>query len=256
MKYQKEYTILSKAIKDAYHDLFINNNLETKDKAKFDIVTVNDINIEKRIIDTINTNFPNDRIQSEESNPNTQLMDRTWVIDPIDGTFNMARNIPLFAIQCALYLNNEIVFSIIYLPKYDELYHAEIGQGAFLNDKPIKVAHNSLEHAIVSFGDFSHTRKDDFEDQHKIYKSLSAKIAKVRMYGSAAIDFSFVASGKTDGTVIFTKNKWDIAPGILISKEAGASIYSLDDPYTNDSRVVIATSSKELYECIIKSYKE
>ena len=73
------------------------------------------------------------------------------------------------------------------------------------------------------------------------------------MFGAACMDFAFVAAGKTSGTVIFTKNKWDIAPGILLCQESGALIKGIEGDYTDESNVVIATASEELFEIIIES---
>ncbi len=254
--YQKELEVMESAIRKAYSDCFSFDKLISKDKGRFDVVTNNDYKIEEYLIRTIESNFSKDNILSEETNSNTLIQERTWTIDPIDGTYNMSRKSPLFGIQCALYKDDEIVFSIVYLPMLNELYHAEKGCGSYLNGKKITVIQNDLEHSAVSFGDFPHKRIADFQDEHRIMSNLSASIAKVRMFGSACIDFVYLASGRTDGTIIFTKNKWDIAPGILIASEAGAIIRSLDDEYFEGSRVVIATATNDLYNCIVDSYKK
>lgn len=253
VRYSKEFIVMSKALKNAYEKVF-SRHAATEDKGKFDVVTANDYGIEEYIINVIKAEFPEDRVLSEETNSNTVVMDRTWTIDPIDGTYNMSRNSPLFGIQCALYIDEIIVFSIIYLPIFDELFYAEKDGGAYLNGKRISVVQSDLEHAVISFGDFPHKRPDDFNDEHKLMRALSSKVAKIRMFGSACFDFVYLASGRTDGTIIFTKNKWDIAPGILIASEAGAVIRSLSGEYSFDSRVVIATSTVDLYDCIVECY--
>lgn len=253
--YQKELEIIEYAVKTAYSEFFSYDNLISKDKGKFDVVTNNDYRIEEYLIRTIESNFPGDKILSEETNATTKIQGRTWTIDPIDGTYNMTRRSPLFGIQCALYIDDEIVFSVVYLPMLKEFYHAEKDCGAFLNGKRIAVVQNDLEHSAVSFGDFPHRRIEDFQDEHRIMDKLSSSIAKIRMFGSACIDFVYLASGRTDGTIIFTKNKWDIAPGILIASEAGAIIRSLDGDYSESSRVVIATATNDLYGCIVDCYQ-
>lgn len=250
-EYKTEFDIISSAVKTAYSDLFSFDNMRSQDKSRFDIVTSNDYKIEEYIIKTINQHFPDDRILSEETNSTTAVKGRTWTIDPIDGTFNMLRQSPMFGIQCALYQNDDIVFSLVFLPVFNELYYAEKGCGAYLNGIKINVANNDLEHSAVSFGDFPHKQINDFKDEHILMEELSKHIAKIRMFGAACIDFVYMASGKTDGTIIFTKNKWDIAPGILIAREAGAFVQSFDGEYTPDSRAVIAVGTKELYQCII-----
>ncbi len=254
--YEYEHKVMSNAIKNAYSTIFSYNNMLVQDKDKFDVVTVNDYKIEEFLIKTISEHFPNDQILSEETNFDTQVKGRTWTIDPIDGTYNMSRNSPMFGIQCALYENEHIVFSIIFLPEFDELYYAEKGCGSFLNGQKISVAKNDLSHSVISFGDFPHKYLDDFADEHRIMTKLSERVAKIRMFGAACIDFAYLASGRTDGTVMFTKNKWDIAPGILVAKEAGAFIGSLSGEYTPNSRAVIAASTVELYNGIIECYEK
>lgn len=255
-QYKKELEIMESAVRKAYAEVFSADRSSSKDKGKFDVVTENDFRIEKYLIKTIEDNFSGDLILSEEYNSETAVKGRTWTVDPIDGTYNMTRNAPLFGIQCALYENDEIVFAIGYLPVFDEMYHAQKGCGAYLNGKKITVNKFDVEHSVVSFGDISHRRTDDAADQLKIMNGLSQYVAKYRMFGTACFDFVYLASGRIDGTVIFTKNKWDIAPGMLIAKEAGALVRSLDGDYNNDSRAVIATATPELYELIAECYKK
>ena len=141
----------------------------------------------------------------------------------------------------------------MYLPHFQEMYYAKAGQGAYLNGQRLQVRDSDLEHGIVSFGDFPHSRPTDAKQEMKIIENLSSRIAKIRMFGAACMDFAFVASGKTTGTVIFTKNKWDIAPGILLCQEAGALLKGWDGDYTEESDVVIAASTEELYQAIVES---
>lgn len=254
LRYSKEFTVMSDTIKKAFLEVY-SKSAPTEEKGRFDVVTANDYGIEAYIINAIKSEFPGDRVLSEETNSNTLIMGRTWTIDPIDGTYNMSRNSPLFGIQCALYVDEIVVFSIIYLPEFDEMFYAEKNGGAYLNGEKITVVQNDLDHAVISFGDFPHKRPSDFSDEHKIMRALSPKVAKIRMYGAASFDFAYLASGRTDGTIIFTKNKWDIAPGILIASEAGAVIRSLSGDYSFESNAVIAMSTLDLYNCVIECYE-
>lgn len=238
------------AIRSAYEKYGEPNEKTLLDKSRFDLVTSVDLNIEKYLIGRILERYPDDKILSEETNSDTAIEGKTWTIDPIDGTYNMANGISVWGIQCAMYDGGKPVLSAILLPNSGELYYAEAGKGAYLNGKPIRVNPRDLEHCTVSFGDFPHTRQRDFELEHKIMRGLSSRIAKTRMFGAACMDFTCVASGKTSGTVIFTRNKWDITPGILLCREAGALIMDIDGEYSEGSAEVIAVSSKELYTCI------
>ena len=239
---------IAEAAKEAYKKYVDLDNLTIKDKSKFDLVTTIDLDIEKYLISKINKEYPNDKILSEETNSTTEVSDYTWTIDPIDGTYNMANGIRMFGIQISMYLNNDIYLSFIHIPVLGETYYAVKGKGAYLNDKRIKVNNRNLEHCIVSFGDFPHNSLVNLETQNKLMLGLAKKVAKIRMFGAACVDFSSVAAGKIDGTILFTKNKWDLAPGLLLCKEAGALIKDLDGDYNKDSYVALALSTEELYE--------
>lgn len=255
-KYTEELDFITKVIKEAYQKLANIKIDNLIDKAKFDLVTVLDYEMEKYISAKISEKYPNDRIHGEEGSSNTEIIGRTWTIDPIDGTYNMANKSPLFGVQCSMFDKGEPVVAAIYLPFADEMYSAALDFGAYLNGNPISVAKPDLSHSVVSFGDFPHSRPSETKTELKILAHLSDKIARIRMFGAASIDYAYVASGKTHGVVIYTKNKWDIAPGILLCKEAGAVTRSLDTSdgtYNFDSPSVITTSTDEIYECIKES---
>lgn len=248
--YNKELDIIVTAMKAAYAKYGALDTETVKDKAAFDLVTDVDVNIEKFISGIILENFPHDTILGEETASDAAILDRTWTIDPIDGTYNMANDLDLFGIQCSMFYHQEVVVSAIYLPAFHELYTATKGGGAYLNAEKISVDPEPLDHCVVSFGDFSHVRVNDSNTQKKMMFHLCDRIAKTRMFGAASLDFAWLAAGKTNGTVIFTKNKWDLAPGILLAQEAGAVVKSLEGDYSFDANAVIATASEELYSCI------
>lgn len=248
-------SFIIETVKDAYAKYGKLDKSSLVDKAAYDLVTSADFNIEKFIISEIQKTYPNDKILSEETNSDTVVERCTWTIDPIDGTYNMANGIKMYGIQCAMYIDGKLNLSAIYLPHFDELYYAKSGEGAYLNGEKLNVRYLPLDHCIVSMGDFPHSRPDDAVQELHLISSLSKEIAKIRMFGAACMDFAFVAAGKTSGTVIFTKNKWDIAPGILLCQEAGALVMGNDGDYNEDSNVVIVAASDELYQLILKALK-
>ena len=250
--YNKELSFITKAIVSSYNK-YCNITIKQIDKADFDIVTELDYKIEKDISAMIQESFPGDLILGEEHSSDTVVCNRTWTIDPIDGTNNMANGLPLYGVQCSLFDEGQVVVAAIYIPFADEMYSAAIGCGAYLNGKKIQAAKVDLNHTIVSFGDFSHKRQEDLEQEYKVMGHLADKVARIRMFGAASIDYAYVAAGRIHDVVIYTKNKWDIAPGILLCKEAGAETYSLhtkDGEYNFDSPSVITTSTRELFDCI------
>ncbi len=250
MSYTKELTFITEQVHTAYRT-FCDMKRTVHEKAAFDVVTELDTSIEQYLSEKILSQFPDDRILGEEFSSKEAVQGRTWTIDPIDGTYNMSRGIALHGVQAALYDEGEIVAGVIYLPHFDELYTAEIGKGAYLNGTRIYAKSVPLDQCIVSFGDYPHSNETNMTLEKKIVAELSDKIARVRFYGAACVDFAWVAAGRNNGYVVFTKNKWDIAPGILLCREAGASIRSLAGDYTADSNEVIVTTTEELYENIL-----
>ncbi len=252
--YAREREIMSRAVREIYREEFRAADAGAFDKAMFDVVTVNDLKIEERLINVIRSEFPGDRILSEETNADTLPGGRMWTVDPIDGTYNMCRGVPIYGIQCALYEGEETVFSLILLPETDEAFTAEKGCGAFRNGVPISVERRDPEHAVVSFGDYSHRSADDRRLQHQIMGRVAERVAKVRMYGAASVDFAYLASGRIDGTLLFTRNRWDIAPGMLLAKEAGAFIGSVRDGitprYEAEAGSAAAAATEELFRLL------
>lgn len=241
--YQAELSIIVKAMREAYlaHGSFSRVN----DKAPFDQVTDADVAIEAFLLQRIREHFPKDAILSEETLSLTGIQGRTWTVDPIDGTANFAKGFPLFGIQCALFEGGIPVMSAIWLPAFDECYTAVRGEGAYCNGERLTVLPCDPQRALVSFGDYPHSRPEDFADQHRMVYRLSSQVGRIRMFGSAAVDFASLASGAINATVLFTKNQWDLAPGILLASEAGAVITDPQGlPYTLESRGVIAAADK------------
>lgn len=257
MNYQKELDFILFHMRYAANTFLKCVPLLSEEKGRFDIVTETDFNIENYLIMQIKQAFPSDFILSEEFNPLVGLKARTWTIDPIDGTFNFANSSPLFGIQCALIENQKIVMAAIILPKLDEEYYAIAGQGTYLNNNRIYVNKTMIpQKALISVGDYQHRLLEQAKYQHRMIGHLYEHIARVRMYGAACIDFSYVASAKTGGTIILTKNLWDIAPGLLIAEEAGAVITNIHGKnYTFNDVGVVVSANFELSNVIVNAFK-
>ena len=248
MMYNKEINFIVNKIREGYELFGVGSPNTIIQKSGFDLVTEVDKNIEAFISDEIKKCFPDDNILGEEISNNSKIIGRTWTIDPVDGTVNMASGIRLYGIQCSLVENETIVVAAIYLPLFDEMITAVKGEGCYLNGKRVNVNSNyQINNAIVSFGDYPHKAGSRISDwQHCAIKKLYSTVAKIRMFGAACIDFSYVASGKTEGAVVITNNLWDIAPGILVCREAGAVVLDLNgNEYSigNDGVIVGADAS-------------
>lgn len=117
-----------------------------------------------------------------------------------------------------------IVLAVIYFPKTDEMFSAIKGQGAYLNGNLIAPSSRTVEHSIISFGDFQHGDPKLFELELKIITRVSSRVERIRMFGSASIDLAYAACGRIEGNFTFVKNLWDILPGLLLCQEAGLLI--------------------------------
>ena len=206
-------------------------NLQVLKKGIGDFVTSADLNSEKTIIKILQKAYPEIKILSEETYSKTNLNEheKKWIIDPLDGTLNFLHGLPHFAISIALMINEEIISGIIYDPIKDELFWAEKGIGAFLNDKRIRVsARSQLKDALVSTG----IPWKGMESSHKNYLKVLENIMKnssgIRRYGAAALDLAYVAAGRYDAFWEFNLKSWDIAAGSLLVKEAGGYVGNIN----------------------------
>ena len=231
----KELEFLIKIVKEA--SLLITDEFEVKAKDdKGDLVTNFDYEVEQFIIDAIKKEYPNFDIVSEELNTNNKLTDNCFTIDPIDGTINFAHHVPLWAIQVACIKEGKTCAAVIYLPKLNELYHAD-ENGAFLNDK--KIAVNKM---TVDKGLYSIEGPDNVIGESKM-KSINRNY---RDFHCAAINFAFVASGRLSATNFTWKTLWDYVPGMYIVEQAGGVTY-------NDDKVHIAANNNEFLQALLKN---
>lgn len=210
------------------------------------LVTEYDKKSEKYIIDTISKAFPTHSFLAEESgkSQNFHTDDIIWVVDPLDGTVNFAHNLPIFSVSIAAVKNNEILTGVVYHPILNELFVAEKGKGAFLNDKPISVSKNAdLATSFLVTG-FPY---DPNTTHKKCICSFSDFIGMgipVRRLGSAALDLAYVANGRFDGFWEIKLNPWDVAAGILLVREAGGKVTQYDgtEAGINDESLVATNS--------------
>jgi len=147
-----------------------------------------------------------------------------WIVDPLDGTTNFLHGLPMFAVSIGLEREGEMVAGLIYNPVMDEMFTAERGQGAFLNDRRIRVsARRSLENAVVVTG-IPHRGRPGHERFLGEVRDVMAACAGVRRYGAAALDLAWVAAGRFDGYWERDISAWDMAAGILLVREAGGLV--------------------------------
>ncbi|WP_173379508.1 inositol monophosphatase family protein [Fibrobacter succinogenes] len=212
--------------------LEIQNDLgEVHYKSKKDVVTRADIASEKLIVEGIRKAFPEHSIRTEEagiiegSDPRFR-----WIIDPVDGTVNFSRGIPLWGISIALHFEGKPLVAAINLPKLGELYTAARGLGAFMNGMAIHVSSESESvHAIVSNGDFNVGDAEKINAQNsRNFAREAVAFERVKCLGSAVIEGCFTACGRIDCFVMTMSYPWDIAAIALMVEEAGGKATRID----------------------------
>ena len=216
-----------KASKILIRDFGELENLQVSKKGPKDFVTNSDKKTEKVLINELTKNKKKYSILSEEIGfIKNDDNDYIWVIDPIDGTTNFLHGIPHFCISIGLKFRDEIISGIIFDPIKNETFYAEKNQGAFFNNHRIRVSkRKNLDECLFA------TNKN----------GLSSTDLNSRIFGSAALDLAYVASGRIDGYFQNGLNLWDIAAGTLIVKEAGGIVNNYDLEKTKNIKVV-ATS--------------
>ncbi len=197
--------------------------LEHEEKDDKSFVTKADTEADQIIIDLIKKNFPEHQILTEENGVIGGEAEYLWVIDPLDGTLNFTRGLPMFSTSIAVVKENEPVVAVVYNPITNSLFTAEKGKGAFWNGEKIQVSEiNSVEEAIVSMG-----RARDSDNKEKtlgIYNKFYPKLKSQRVLGSAALELAWVASGRLEGFVSVGLKKWDCFAGILLITESGGKV--------------------------------
>ncbi|MER8705718.1 MULTISPECIES: inositol monophosphatase family protein [unclassified Mesorhizobium] len=147
-----------------------------------------------------------------------------WIVDPLDGTTNFLHGIPLFAVSIALERQGQIVAGVVYNPAMDELYTAERGGGAFMNDRRLRVAgRTKLVDAVIGCG-MPHLGRGQHGNFLIELRNVMAEVSGVRRLGSASLDLAYVAAGRMDGFWETGLSAWDVAAGILLIREAGGFV--------------------------------
>ncbi len=192
-------------------------------KAEYDLVTDADRASERFVVERLRTHFPSHGIVAEEGGGYESTSEHRWYVDPLDGTTNFAHHFPMFNVTLALERAGEIVCGCIFDPLRDEMFSAERGGGAYLNNRRIRVsAVERLENSLAATG-FPSRRRHQNVNIH-FYYQMAMWSHGVRRAGSAALDLAYVAAGRLDAFWEFGLKPWDMAAGILIAAEAGGKV--------------------------------
>lgn len=216
--------------------------IENKDTVN-NLVTEVDKHAETKIIEVIKQYFPEHAIISEEIGELKKDSPYQWIIDPIDGTVNFAHGIPICCVSIGLKYEDSMLLGAVYNPMMNELFFAEKGKGAFLNEQPINVSKKSDFRKACLVTGFPYNWPQTSEHPIRVFERFILEGLPVRRLGSAAIDLCWVACGRFDGFWEYNLNPWDIAAGYLIVEEAGGKITNFaGEPYTVFDKETLATN--------------
>ena len=205
-----------------------------------DFVTRVDKESEACIVRIIRERYPDHHILAEETVKETVREGYRWIIDPLDGTTNYIHQYPVFCVSIALELRREVIAGVIFDPLRKDLFSAEKGKGAYLNEQPIIVSTiAACPDSLITTG-FPFRRKEFIDQYLKLFKNVLFKVSDLRRAGSAALDLAYLAAGRCEGFFELGLSAWDIAAGSLIIEEAGGVItdFGGGDDYLSTGNIV------------------
>ncbi len=234
-------------------------NLQVSRKGPGNFVSAADHRAEKIIYQELQKSRPDFGFLMEESGevPGHDKRHR-WIIDPLDGTTNFLHAIPHFCISIGLEFDNEILAGVVYDPIKNEIFHAEKGKGAFMNERRIRVsARPYLEDALLATTRVANKSVSKTTDQlFQQTMNLGKKTAGIRQYGAAALDLCYVAAGRFDGFFAYGLAPWDIAAGLILVREAGGYVTELTGKGSFFETGSILASNAKLKDLIVKELLE
>lgn len=231
-------------------------NLQVSAKGPGDFVSKADREAERLIKDELMGGRPTYGWLGEETGgQDGQDPTRRWIVDPLDGTTNFLHGMPHWAVSIALEHKGEIVSAVVYDAAKDELFWAEKGAGAWMNDRRIRVSGRRHMHEAVFATGIPFGAKTTLPAMMKDLARLMPACAGVRRWGSAALDLAYVAAGRYDGYWERELQAWDIAAGILLVKEAGGFVSGLregDDPLEKGAVICANEAMFDPFRAIIR----
>ena len=228
-------------------------------KGDRDFATSVDLQIESAVKSSLAKATPDIPFLGEEHGGDDDLGRTQWVLDPIDGTINFARESPLCSISLSLLRGGQPVLGIVDASLLDERFIAREGGGAFMNGEKICVSDIGVLHeAIVGVADFKVGVGS--EGENRVHLAVLARLARgslrVRMHGSAALDLAWLAAGRLNATLMLSNLPWDVTAGLLLVREAGGLVYDYDgSDHGARSRFTLA-SEPSLAEPICRIVRE
>ena len=230
---------------------------QVRDKGNRDFVTEADLASQQAIERHLSAAFPEHRFLGEEDDPGQEnhILPQSpeespfcWVVDPLDGTTNYVHQMPSFSVSIGLLHNGHPIVGVVWDPVMKEMYQATLGGGATLNEQPITASGcNAIEKAMVIISLAKGVTRKDAQVQQLV--NLLETAGTIRRLGSAALNLSYVGSGRSDGYWANNLKVWDVAAGFLIATECGATIRQLSgEPLDLMKPDFVCVSTEALFE--------
>ena len=221
-----------------------------------DLVTEMDTRAEALIVERLRDAFPEDAVLGEESGAAAGRSGRRWIVDPLDGTVNYAHGVPHFAVSIALETGGRVELGVAYLPCADELYVAERGAGARLNEGTMAVSATQTLDASLLVTGFPYDIRERSDNNLPEHAAFTLRARAVRRLGSAVADLAYVAAGRFDGLWALRLGPWDVAAGVLLVQEAGGRVTGIDGAPLNLDAPSVVASNGRIHDEILATLKE
>jgi len=194
-------------------------------------------------------------ILSEESAKQNKPSDYTWIVDPLDGTTNFTMHHSMFAVSIALMYKNKIIIGVVYDPILNEMYYASQGSGAFMNNKTLKLSNTKiLKNSVITYchgSGSTNTKK-----AYKLYERFHDICHHCRHFGVTSLELAMLAAGKTEAYLVSGAKLWDVAAGIIITKEAGGLVTDWKNKnWTIKSKNILA-ANKQIHKLCLAELKK
>lgn len=220
------------------------------------LVTEMDRRVEALIVDRLRAAFPSHAILSEECGSLGGRASCRWVIDPLDGTTNYAHGIPIWSVSIALEVRRRTRLGVVFDPNRDECFVAELGKGAFLNGRRLRVSETAtLNESLLASG-LPHDVRETPRNNLAEFSAFSLRCRGVRRMGSAALSLSYVAAGRLDGYWELRVGPWDAAAGVLLVEEAGGRVTNLAGGPLDAARPQVVASNGRIHAEMLQVLKE
>jgi len=220
------------------------------------LVTEMDARAEELIVGRLAAAFPDDGVLAEERGATAGRSGRRWIIDPLDGTTNYAHGVPIFAVSIALEAAGRVELGVVFDPNLDELYVAERGGGARLNDRPLAVSTTTtLDESLLATG-FPYNIRETADNNLREYAAFSVRARAVRRMGSAVLYLAWLAAGRLDGYWELRLGAWDVAAGSLLITEAGGRVTDLAGGPLDLAAPAVVASNGRIHGTLLGVLKE